>query len=462
MRRTLTKSLLFTLFFVGVFFSILTLYTYEKVREYEGRVYPNVYVNGKDFSGKSRKDINAYFKPLNKDLDGVSFSIAHNDSVATFSGAMIDLHYNSDAIAQQALMVGRSPHLPSRLLHIVGSLYNLNTFTFTHRPMFDLKPVDDYLAELDETYSIPAQDALFSFKNNRVTAFKPEKEGIRIDVKETRDDVSTYLLNPQPRQAPRFIAHTSILEPRIRTGDTNEYGIKEKIGEGSSNYSGSSAEREHNVVLSASKFHGVLIPPGKSFSYNQHLGDVSTSSGYKTAYVIKNGRTVLGDGGGVCQNSTTLFRAALNSGLPITERHAHAYRVKYYENDRKPGFDATIYSPTVDFKFKNDTPAHILIQAKVDQVKNIVTFEFYGTKDNRVVELSDARVYDFRPAPEALYQDDPTLKRGITKQVDWSAPGAKSLFTYKVIKEDGTVTQDRTFYSTYRPWQAVFLVGTAE
>jgi vancomycin resistance protein YoaR len=86
------------------------------------------------------------------------------------------------------------------------------------------------------------------------------------------------------------------------------------------------------------------------------------------------GKTVLGDGGGICQVSTTLFRAALNSGLPISEYHAHAYRVGYYENDAKPGLDATVFGPTVDFKFINNTPASILIQTIVDKENNKLLF----------------------------------------------------------------------------------------
>lgn len=461
MKYTLTRSLMFVILFVSVSVFVLLTYAIEQTQKYEGKVYPHVIVNGADFGGKTRKDIQTYFAPKNKQLQKLVLHVQYEDSIATFSGKLLEVHFDSDHIADQALLVGRSPHLPSKLVQIASTIFNLNSFTFTYKPMYNMAPVDAYLEEVADTYSVPAEDALFSFKNKRVTSFKAEKNGVKIDREATHDDIVAFLLNPQVETAPTFLVHSAVLYPDIRTGDTNNFGINEMIGIGTSNYTGSSAEREHNVVLSASKFHGVLIPPGETFSYNAFLGDVSVSSGYKTAYVIKEGRTVLGDGGGVCQNSTTLFRAALNTGLPITERHAHAYRVKYYENDSKPGFDATIYSPTVDLKFTNDTPAHILIQTKVDQVKNTVAFEFYGTKDNRRVELSEPRVYDHRPAPEALYQDDPTLPRGVTKQVDWSAPGAKSAFTYKVIQSSGEVTQDRTFYSVYRPWKAIFLVGTA-
>ena len=161
----------------------------------------------------------------------------------------------------------------------------------------------------------------------------------------------------------------------------------------------------------------------------------------------------------MCQVSTTLFRAILAAGVPIEERTAHAYRVHYYEKDSQPGFDATIFTPEVDLKFKNDTPAYILIQTTVDEARNKLTFELYGAGDGRKVEISKSRVWDVTPPPPALYQDDPTLSKGVVKQVDWAAWGAKAAFDWKVTR-GADVLQERTFYSNYRPWQAVFLKGT--
>ena len=252
-----------------------------------------------------------------------------------------------------------------------------------------------------------------------------------------------------------------ILLPEITLASINNYGIEELIAEGRSNYSHSILTRIHNVLLAASKFNGVLIPPGKTLSFNETVGDISSLTGYQPAYIIKEGKTVLGDGGGVCQVSTTLFRAALNAGLPIVERTAHAYRVLYYENDMKPGFDATVFGPTVDLKIKNDTPAYILIQTEADEENNLLYFRLYGKKDNRKVEISPAILWDVAPPPDPKYQEDATLKKGVVKQIDFPAWGGKASFEYKVFKDQKQVL-DQKFYSSYRPWQAVYLVGTAD
>ena len=113
--------------------------------------------------------------------------------------------------------------------------------------------------------------------------------------------------------------------------EINTYGIKELVGVGYSRFEGSHAERIHNIRTGSEKLNGMIIKPGETFSFVEALGDISRATGYKQAYIIKEGKTVLGDGGGICQVSSTLFRAALNVGLPIVERNAHAYRVAYYE-----------------------------------------------------------------------------------------------------------------------------------
>jgi len=109
-------------------------------------------------------------------------------------------------------------------------------------------------------------------------------------------------------------------------------------------------------------------------------------------------------------------------------------------------------------KFKNDTPAYILIQAKVDVKNKILTFELYGTTDGRIVTISKSRIWDQVPPPPDLYQDDPSLPAGQIKQIDWKAWGAKVSFDYKV-ERGGETLQNRTFYSNYRPWQAIYLRG---
>ncbi len=302
------------------------------------------------------------------------------------------------------------------------------------------------------------QNAAFQFVDGKVEEFRPGKDGLRVEqdrlVGSLVDGVMTLAENEE------WVVGVSVerMKPAITTEDVNDLGIKELVGKGESTYFHSIPNRVHNVGLAAQRINGVLISPGEIFSFNQALGEVSAATGFKSAYVISGGRTVLGDGGGVCQVSTTLFRAALDVGLPIVERKAHAYRVGYYEQNYPVGIDATVYNPTADLKFKNDTPGYLLIQTVIDEEKRYLSFEIYGTDDGRVVKLTKPKVWGLSSPPPAIYQDDPSLPVGKVVQVDWAASGAKASFDYQVTK-NGEVTFEKTFYSNYQPWRSVYLRG---
>ena len=309
------------------------------------------------------------------------------------------------------------------------------------------------------------QNPLFAFQpdqgGTKVSEFAPAKPGVKVDSEKTAEVIKAKLAELESNEDKSTSGQVAVnlTEPDVTTDKVNNLGINELIGRGKSTFRGSISSRVYNVNLAATRLNGILIKPGEVFSFNNALGDVDKLTGYKEAYVIKDGKTVLGDGGGVCQVSTTLFRAALDAGLPIIERRAHAYRVGYYEQDSYPGMDATVYSPTTDLKFKNDTPASILIQAYPNTKNLTLVFELYGTSDGRVSTVTKPVVSNITPPPEDLYVDDPTLPTGTIKQIDWKASGAKSVFNYSVERGGQTIYQ-KTFVSNYRPWQAIYLRGT--
>ena len=299
------------------------------------------------------------------------------------------------------------------------------------------------------------QDPKFNFENGRVTEFLPAKDGIELDGEKFKE----ILIQSLDKDLKPFDVPVKRTPPETTTEKVNNLGIKELIGKGTSKFRGSIPSRVHNIEVASSRLNGILIKPGETFSFNNALGDVSKFTGYQEAYVIREGKTILGDGGGVCQVSTTFFRAALKAGLPITERQAHAYRVGYYEQDSPPGLDATIYGPSPDLKIKNDTPAHILIQAKVDRKNSSLIFELYGTNDGRVATTSKPITTDVVKPEEDLYIDDPTLPAGTVKQTEHRANGARVIFNYLVQRNSETIYK-KTFIINYRPWQAVYLRGT--
>jgi vancomycin resistance protein YoaR len=245
-----------------------------------------------------------------------------------------------------------------------------------------------------------------------------------------------------------------LIEPQVVTGSANTLGIEEMIGEGKTNFIGSPPNRIYNIKNGAKIISGLLIQPGETFSLNNALGEVGEATGFRPELVIKGDKTTPEFGGGLCQIATTLFRAALNSGLLIVSRTNHSYRVSYYEPP--VGMDATVYSPSPDLKFINDTEAPILIQSQIEG--NNLTFEFWGKKDGRTVEMSTPVIFNItEPEPTKIIETT-DLKPGVKKCTEKAHKGADAYFDYKVTYPNNEAKEKR-FKSHYRAWQEVCLVG---
>ncbi len=446
---------------LGLFFFISFTYIIYR-NTYRDVVFPGIYIDNIDFSGKTKDEVSQYFNKKNQQIQKTIFHLKHDELIATISAKDLDFGYNEELLANQAFSIGRASNAIANFSLIAQSyLYGV------HLPG-SYKYDEDYLikqvsAISEKIYKTPI-DARFTFQDGKVLEFQTSSDGQELDSTELKKRVSAKTLTVVKSTKPLAIyiaIPVKILHPETTTDEANNFGIKELVAVGSSQFVGSIPNRMYNIALAATRLNGILIKPDEIFSFNKALGDVSTFTGYKQAYIIQNGRTVLGDGGGVCQVSTTFFRAVLNAGLPIVERNPHAYRVSYYEQDSGPGFDAAIFVPSVDFKFKNDTKHHLLIKTDVNPDSGYLTFELYGTKDDRQVTISKPVITSVTSSPEPLYIDDPTLPKGEVKQVDFAVSGANVYFT-RVVRKDGEVISDDTFNSRYRPWQAVYMRGTKE
>ncbi len=350
-------------------------------------------------------------------------------------------------------LVIKGPHLTRKVESAdILALLDLPT-SYSSEALSDLAGILD-----NEVGTDPIEPELM-MNGTTIEKFTAPRDGQRINRAQFQSQLISKLeeLTRMPSVEPLTLLFESS-PPKKSLAQTNTLGISERIGLGESAYAHSIPNRVHNVSLTTSRIHAKLIQPGEEFSFNKYLGEVSAKTGFKPAYVIKQGQTVLGDGGGVCQVSSTLFRAVLSSGLPITERKGHSYRVSYYEENSKPGFDATVYSPHPDFRFKNDTGHAILINAVADPKTLSMYIELWGTSDGRKAEIQNYRQWDASSAPAPVYQDDPTLPHGKLKQIDYAAPGLKTAFEYVVTYPDGAVTT-KTYSTTYTPWRAVYLRG---
>ena len=329
---------------------------------------------------------------------------------------------------------------------------------------FQTDKIITYSQNLAQSLKKDPVDAIFNFENNKVLEFQPAQDGITVDSDKLKDDIVTNftLLENSDKSNIEFNLSYKTIEPKLKNADVNNLGITDLLGSGTSTFKHSSATRNVNINKGSSIVNRILVAPGDTFSFIKSLGEVSLDAGYTKAYIIREGKTELDVGGGICQVSTTLFRAMLNSGLNITERQAHAYRVSYYEEDSKPGFDATVFIPSPDLKFTNDTGHYVLVQSVIDMANKRLTYNIYGTSDGRKVTINNYRQWDSTPAPPDVWIDDPTLTAGKVVQDEHSIPGLKTAFDWIVTDKDGKVIRQKTFQSNFVPWAAVYRRGTGQ
>jgi len=321
--------------------------------------------------------------------------------------------------------------------------------------------VSEYVDNLSLSLKKEPQDAVFEFENGKVINFLPAKEGYSLDSEKMKIEICRNFLNWKNSSEKNIINGIPLIkvQPRISNSEVNNLGIKELLGRGTSSFKHSDEIRNWNIEKGASIVNRVLVAPGESFSFIKSLGSVSLDNGYKKAYIIRQGKTELDVGGGICQVSTTLFRAMLDAGVNITERQAHAYRVSYYEEDAKPGFDATVFIPKPDLAFINDTGHHLLIQSYYDGKNKKLTYEIYGTSDGRKVVIDNYKQWGAVPAPPDVWIDDPTLPAGKIVKDESRVPGLKTAFDWTVTR-NGEIIHKKTFTSNYVPWAAVYRKGT--
>ncbi|WP_293911841.1 VanW family protein [Deinococcus sp.] len=307
-----------------------------------------------------------------------------------------------------------------------------------------LKSLSGYLDQ-------PAQNARYQAQGAGLIRVR-EQVGLMTDQVSALKVLGAAVLDPLVRSV---TLPSKVAQPAITVAALPDPSKLSLITTGVSTYYHSSPARRSNVANAAAKIDGAVIAPGGVFSFLSTLGGISAGNGFVSGLIISGGRTVDGLGGGVCQVSTTTFRALYQSGMPIVERNQHSYRVGYYEP--RVGFEAAVYDPGVDLKMKNDTGGPVLIRTVNRNARSTLEVQIWGLPQRRTVSVSRATILASTPHPAPKYVVNPKLPRGAFKQVDWAADGF-NLFITRTIRDAGTVRSDQV-KTIYKPWQAVFERG---
>ncbi len=321
------------------------------------------------------------------------------------------------------------------------------------------------VADLAQMTDSDKREPRVRFGNGGVYIVEEGQQGWRLIQDEAAHLIHTAL--QERRRSNRVVALPfEELHPRVTAENLGDLGITQLLAEGYSSFAGSAQYRITNIKMGATRTDGILIAPDEEFSFNAQVGDINAANGFVEGYAIIGNRTQLEWGGGICQNSTTIFRAAFWAGLPITERYAHPFYISWYDRfafgpyGDGAGMDATIYTGVNDLKFVNDTGNWLLMETTVDEVNQVLAVRLYGTNPGREVVLDGPYVSNEVPAPATpVYIDDPGQPRGTIYQSDVARNG-RDIVVYRAIVEQGVEVRRDSFFTRFKAWPNVFVRGT--
>jgi vancomycin resistance protein YoaR len=328
----------------------------------------------------------------------------------------------------------------------------------------DQQLIMQWVRQLASEIDRPPEDQRFHYNpsTGQLTVVAPGRNGYALDIATTTERIAQACFAPNSGEGRSVELAVHVISPQVTYAELEALSPLTLLGEGQSNFVGSTPERLQNIKTASARFHGVAIPADATFSFMTHLGLVTTASGYSDSLIIYGNRTELGPGGGVCQVSTTAFRAAFWSGLPIVERWPHSYRVSWYEPPL--GLDAAVFYPVPDLRFHNDTGAPLLILTEVNEARSELFFRFYGRATGRKVTMEGPKVSQPVPPGPPILEEDPTLAAGSRVLVERARDGI-DVTLYRIIEQEaseGSPAQRKreAFVSNYKPWPARYRVGT--
>jgi vancomycin resistance protein YoaR len=298
--------------------------------------------------------------------------------------------------------------------------------------------VASWAAALGVVLDHPGKSAKFKVSADGVPSIIPSESGVKVDQEKLRAMVLDELVRPAAGST-RDLAAPAAVDPSAFTTEQAKALLPNLVRASTfTTYYPPAPDRHANISTGASQFDGVVIMPGQTFSFWELLGPVTVARGYQFSGAIINNRSednIIG--GGLCQVSTTIFNAVAAQGYEIVERHAHGYYI-----DRYPiGYDAAVFDPGADFRWRNDTANPVFLWSWSDWTS--ITIDVWGIPTGRTVVVSGATQKNF-VQPAANQPADPHFPRGVTV-------AGRDVFKTRTVYENGTVLHQDFFSSHYAP-----------
>lgn len=323
----------------------------------------------------------------------------------------------------------------------------------------DLAQVEERMTEIANVVLTPAQNVTLGWESG-IYVIEDDVDGVGVDM-----PAFQALLMDTARTNQRTVPlPVQALKAEARTDNYTELGLDEHLAYGSSSFAGSSETRYLNILAAANNVSYKMIGPGEKFSFNDQMGPISLDNGFVEGLIIQGNWTASDLGGGVCQVSTTVFRAALNAGFKFDEWYAHGWRLPFYEADGSPpGMDAAIYQPNTEFEtekdlvFENPLDSWLMLMMIVDN--DTVYAHLYGKPNGWVTEVFEPRVSEPKDPGKPVERPNPDLAKGERKRVQVSRPGYTVYLRRLVTDADGNVVSDGDFVSDYRSQPEAWEIG---
>ena len=313
--------------------------------------------------------------------------------------------------------------------------------------VLDAAGIERKLHPLVKPFTRKPEDATFRVSGDRAYLIKA-KNGTTLDVKGAQGAIYEAGTGAGRRLA---VLGLATLAPELTTKDAKALGIREPISTFTTDMGLSSSNRIWNVHLLGNFLDGTIVKAGETFSYNEVVGPRTIERGFREGQMIFGGVLIPSIGGGVCQTATTIFNAAFEAGLPVSERHNHSWYISHYPMGR----DATVSWGGPDLVFKNDLKHAILID--VSYTDTTFTINFFGTKQGRKVTSTTASPANYTQ-PKMQYAIDPTAAPGSKTVVAGGGPGFDTNVHRKVF-EHGKLIREDDFFTRYTPENPTTVYG---
>ena len=420
----------------------------KKVSKWEDKIYPNVQVYGVDIGGLNKEEaVNKLNENLHELIMNKKLLVTSGDNTIELNYSELDPKYNIDEIVNNALNYGKDKSLFQKNSLIEGK----KIIALDAEITYDEKQLLAIEEKVKESFDIAPKNAEITISSGKIN-IKDEVIGKSIDENELHKKLLENINGNIDEEKTIEIALKDT-EPKIKTEDLKK--ITGKISDYSSSYANTGDGRVKNMQIAAETVSGTIVMPGEEFSYNELIGDTTPDKGYEKANTYVGDEIVPDYGGGICQVSTTLYRAVMRANIRSTERMNHSMIVSYSE----PGLDATVANGYIDYKFVNTYDFPIYIQGYVSG--GVVNFSIYGN-----VEAMGNKTYDLisvvneKIAPEVVYKEDNTLEEGKEVVKSYGMTGYKAT-AYQVTYENGVeVNRELISNDTYLKTDTIIRKGT--